>query len=80
LPDVLEFNEQVRYWRNLGGGRFDVMRTMESAPAGVRLTASGVQLLDANGNGRADLMVLDGLRNGYYPLTFNGAWDEPVIP
>ena len=76
LPTVLEFNEQVRYWRNRGNGRFDLMRTMETAPAGVRLSEPGVQLLDANGNGRADLMVIDGLRNGYYPLTFDGQWNE----
>ena len=75
LPSVLEFDEQVRYWRNLGGGRFDLMRTMDAAPAGVRLSAPGVQLLDANGNGRADLMVVGGLRNGYYPLTFDGQWN-----
>ena len=75
LPTVLEFNEQVRYWRNRGNGQFDLMRTMETAPAGVRLSEPGVQLLDANGNGRADLMVIEGLRNGYYPLTFDGAWN-----
>ena len=76
LPSVLEFNGQVRYWRNRGDGRFDFMRTMETAPAGVRLSDPGVQLLDANGNGRADLMVIEGLRNGYYPLTFDGQWNE----
>lgn len=76
LPTVLEFNEQVRYWRNRGNGRFDLLRTMETAPAGVRLSEPGVQLLDANGDGRADLMVIEGLRNGYYPLTFDGQWNE----
>ena len=76
LPNVLEFNEQVRYWRNRGDGRFDLMRTMDTAPAGVRLSDPGVQLLDANGNGRADLMVSDGLRKGFFPLTFDGQWNE----
>lgn len=76
LPSVLDFNGQARYWRNRGNGQFDIMRTMETAPAGVRLGEPGVQLLDANGNGRADLMVIDGLRNGYYPLTFRGEWNE----
>jgi RHS repeat-associated protein len=75
LPTVLEFNGQVRYWRNRGNGRFDLMRTMDTAPAGVRLSEPGVQLLDANGNGRADLMIIEGLRNGYYPLTFHGQWN-----
>jgi RHS repeat-associated protein len=76
LPSVLEFNEQVRYWRNGGNGQFDLMRTMETAPAGLRLSEPGVQLLDANGNGRADLMVIDGLRKGFFPLTFGGQWSE----
>lgn len=76
LPTVLEINEQVRYWRNRGNGRFDLLRTMETAPAGVRLSEPGVQLLDANGNGRADLVVIEGLRNGYYPLTFEGEWNR----
>ena len=76
LPTVLEFNEQVRYWRNRGSGQLDLVRTMETAPAGVRLSEPGVQLLDANGNGRADLMVIEGLRNGYYPLSFDGRWNE----
>ena len=76
LPTVLEFNDQVRYWRNRGDGRFDRLRTMETAPAGVRLGAPSVQLLDANGNGRADLMVIDGQRDGYFPLTFDGQWNK----
>jgi RHS repeat-associated protein len=75
LPAVAEFGEQVRYWRNLGGCRFDLMRTMAAAPAQARLSQPGVQLLDANGNGRADLMMMDGSRGGYYPLTFLGEWD-----
>ena len=56
--------------------RFDRVRTMPTAPAGVRLSEPGVQLLDANGNGRADLMVSEGLRTGYYPLTSDGQWHE----
>lgn len=75
LPTVLEFNEQVHYWRNLGG-KFDLMRTMETAPAQIHLSDPGVQLLDANGDGRADLMTIDGLRSGYFPLSFKGEWDE----
>ena len=76
LPTVVEVNEQVRYWRNRGEGRFDRVRTMPTAPAGVRLSEPGVQLLDADGNGRADLMVSEGLRSGYYPLNSAGQWHE----
>jgi RHS repeat-associated protein len=76
LPAVLEIDGDVRFWRNRGHGRFDLTQTMQSAPAGVRLSAPGVQLLDAEGNGRADLMVIDDTRAGYYPLSFDGKWEE----
>jgi len=76
LGSVLEMDGEVRFWRNRGNGRFDVVRTMDTAPAGLRLGDPGVQLLDANGNGRADLVVLDGRRDGFFPLTFDGRWNE----
>ena len=76
LPTVVELNEQVRYWRNRGDGSFDHVRTMQTSPASVRLSEAGVQLLDADGNGRSDLMVIDGQRTGYYPLTSAGEWHE----
>ncbi|HEV2736549.1 MAG TPA: SpvB/TcaC N-terminal domain-containing protein, partial [Longimicrobiaceae bacterium] len=75
LPDFLEMDGVVRYWRNLGGGRFDRPRAMRSAPAGVRLDDPGVQLIDANGDGRTDLLVTSGPVAGYYPLAFGGEWD-----
>ena len=76
LPDVLEMNGSIRYWRNLGGGRFDRPREMTSAPAGLDLAAEGVQLLDADGDGRTDLMVVSREMAGYFPLQFDGLWDE----
>ena len=36
LPDLMEMNGTVRYWRNLGGGHFDLPRFMQDAPAGLR--------------------------------------------
>ena len=36
LPDIVEMNGRVRYWRNLGNGRFDLPRPMRDAPAGAR--------------------------------------------
>ena len=78
LPDIIEMNGTVRYWRNLGGNRFDVPRTMQFAPAHA-LGDPGVQLLDANGDGRADLMVTSGGLAGYYPLKFDPlrpSWDS----
>jgi RHS repeat-associated protein len=59
LPDVLELGPQVRrYWRNAGGGRFELPRTLTQAPP-VSLADPGVQVLDADGDGRPDLMVTD---------------------
>ena len=76
LPDILEMNGTVRYWRNLGGGRFDLPRQMQEAPAGLRLADQGVQLIDANGDGRIDLLVNTERLAGYYPLRFDGLWDR----
>ncbi|HEX8907293.1 MAG TPA: SpvB/TcaC N-terminal domain-containing protein, partial [Longimicrobiaceae bacterium] len=50
MPDFLEMDGSVRYWRNLGGGRFDRPRAMREAPAGLRLGEPGVQLIDADGD------------------------------
>jgi hypothetical protein len=49
---------------------------MQNAPVGVSLDSASVQLADMNGDGRADLLVTDGIRAGYYPLTFEGNWDR----
>ena len=76
LPDVLEMNGVFRYWRNLGNGSLALPRMMNDAPAGVRLADPGVQMIDANGDGRADLLVTTETMAGYYPLCFNGLWDR----
>jgi hypothetical protein len=72
----MEMNGAVRYWRNLGGGRFDLPRVMDEAPAGLSFADPGVQLIDANGDGRADLFVSKPGLSGYYPLRFGGYWDR----
>jgi RHS repeat-associated protein len=76
LPDILQLNGASRYWRNRGGGRFDPPRNMRSVPAGAALANPGVQLMDANGDARADLVVSRGVLAGYYPMRFGGLWDE----
>ena len=69
-------NGTVRYWRNLGDGRFDLPRPMPEAPAGISLADAGVQFIDADGDGRTDLLVTQGVLAGYFPLQFGGMWDR----
>nr|WP_240966605.1 SpvB/TcaC N-terminal domain-containing protein [Nodosilinea sp. P-1105] len=76
LPDILEMNGTVRYWRNLGNGRFDLPREMGTAPGGLTLADTGVQLIDADGDGRIDLLVSQAGLSGYFPLRFGGLWDR----
>jgi RHS repeat-associated protein len=76
LPDILEMNGTVRYWRNLGGGKFDRPREMKEAPGGLRLADPGVQMIDADGDGRIDLLVTTPGLSGYFPLRFGGLWDR----
>ena len=73
LPDILEMNGTVRYWRNLGHGRFDMPRPMQDAPPHA-LANPGVQMIDANGDGRMDLLVTSGPLAGYYPLEHGARW------
>jgi len=76
LPDIIQMNGTIRYWRNLGEGRFDIPRLMKNSPGGLTLEDSDVQMLDANGEGKADLMVNKVGLSGYYPLKYNGEWDR----
>ena len=76
LPDLLETGSTMRYWRNLGGGLFDLPREMREAPAGLTLADPGVQMIDANGNGRADLLVTTEAMSGYFPTGHGGTWDR----
>ena len=74
LPDVLQLDGVARYWRNLGDGVFDRPRFMPQTPAGMSLNDPGVQLLDAQGDGRADLTVTTPSIAGFFPLRFGPAW------
>ncbi|WP_346294113.1 SpvB/TcaC N-terminal domain-containing protein [Sphaerothrix gracilis] len=76
LPDILEMNGTVRYWRNLGNGQFALPQEMKTAPAGLQLGDPGVQLIDADGDGCIDLMVHQEGLSGYFPLRYGGLWDR----
>src|SRR5712692_109918 len=76
LPDVLQLAGGVaRYWRNRGGGQLDRARNLATAPAGVSLGGAGVQLLDADGDGRPDLLITTAERAGYFPISTDGGFD-----
>jgi hypothetical protein len=76
LPDILEVNGSIRYWRNLGGGNFDRPRAMREAPAGLTLENPNVQLVDANGDGRVDMLINDNGQAGYYSSKPGALWDS----
>ena len=41
-----------------------------------RLGEPGVQFIDADGDGRADLLVKSATQAGYFPMTFAGGWSR----
>jgi len=76
LPDFIEMNGRaVRYWKNQGNGSFALPQMMKEAPA-FSLADPEVQLMDADGDGRIDLVVSKPAQNGYFPLNHNGKWDS----
>ena len=76
MPDIVEINGRIRVWRNRGDGRFDPPRELRSAPGGLALADPGVELLDADGDGRLELLVSSNGNSGYYPVGPDGEWDR----
>jgi RHS repeat-associated protein len=76
LPDVIEIDDQIRYWPNEGGGEFGRPRPMDASLGGLSLSDPGIQLLDADGDARIDLVMLGDGANGYYPLDLDGGWSS----
>lgn len=76
LPDFVWLDGQsALYWKNLGNGTFAQARPMKQAPQ-LSLADPEVQLMDADGDGRIDLVVAKAGMNGYFPLNHNGQWDS----
>ncbi len=68
LPDFVEINGHIRYWPNLGDGRFGLARELPYQLGDFRLSDPNVCLMDADGDGRIDLLVSDNGSSGYMPL------------
>lgn len=83
LPDIVELGAAARVWRNRGGGRFELPRSMAEAPP-FSLGEAGVRFLDADGDGRPDLVVPatgragrdTGPTAGYFPMAFARGWSR----
>jgi hypothetical protein len=75
LPDIVQLNGVARYWINAGDGTFMPPRTMQQVPAGTSLADPNVRLLDADGDGRIDLLVNRPGLSGYFPPSSDGEWD-----
>jgi RHS repeat-associated protein len=70
IPDMVQLSSHAtRYWRNEGAGTFERPVSLRTVPAGVTLGTPGTRLIDADGDGRPDVLVIDGTSAGYYPLT-----------
>jgi hypothetical protein len=78
LPDILDTSQGYHYWRNLGGGKFDLRQRIERAPP-FRISDPGVAVLDADGDGRPDLVVTRANPAGRFPLSYDMEW-SPAPP
>ncbi|MBS1686826.1 MAG: VCBS repeat-containing protein, partial [Bacteroidetes bacterium] len=79
LQDIVQIQGQVRYWRNLGYGNFDIPRLMKEAPVGFNIGDPNVQLIDANGDGRTDIMVNSTNVSGYFSNKYGASWDTKAF-
>lgn len=76
LPDFVQLDGQIRYWKNQGQGFYDRPRIMQEAPAGIALENPNAQFMDANGEGRVDLLLQLPALSGYFSTNFDGEWDK----
>ncbi len=79
LPDLMEIKEgRVVVWRNLGE-KWAGPKFLDRLPAPLTLDESGVAFADMEGNGTADLIMIDRSLNGYYPHLPGGGFGRPVF-
>ncbi len=73
LPDIVSINGQISCFKNNGDGTFGTERIMKRSP-NVSMEKGHFAFLDANGDGRADILQL-GVNAGYFSLEHDGEWD-----
>lgn len=79
LPDVVEIARgQLRVWPNRGRGRLGEPRSIGQVPSPMTFDERGVAFADMDGNGTADLVVLDRPLAGYYPHLPGGGFGRLV--
>lgn len=80
LPDLLEIGGgTARVWQNKGGLKWGRPRSIGPLPAAVALNEPGTAFADMEGNGTADLIMLDRPLAGYYPHKAKGGFEQPVF-
>jgi RHS repeat-associated protein len=76
IPDILQLDGiTARRWPNMGYGKFGTPLAIDVNPS-LNLRDPGVQLLDADGDGKTDLFVNNGITAGFFSGDFNGTWSK----
>lgn len=80
LPDLLEIGGgTARVWQNKGSLIWGRPRSIGQLPVAVSLGQPGTAFADMEGNGTADLIMLDRPLAGYYPHKAKGGFEKPVF-
>jgi RHS repeat-associated protein len=80
LPDLLELGGgRGRVWPNLGDCIWGRPQSLAALPTPVALDQPGIAFADMEGNGTADLLMLDRGLTGYYPHRPKGGFERPVF-
>lgn len=80
LPDLLEIGGgRSRVWRNLGDCTWARPESLPALPVTVAPDEAKIAFADMEGNGTADLVMLDRPFAGYYPHLPKGGFGQPVF-
>jgi RHS repeat-associated protein len=75
LPGVLSQQDTALFYkRNNGGGKLAPARVLTRQPAITNLAAGGQQILDVDGDGRKELVVIGPPASGYHERTEDDGW------